>query len=252
MDVRKAVAEDADDIRRVAEASLSESYAELGESMVESAVEKWYDPDTVDSHLADDDYYYRVAVVEDEVVAFVEYEAPHEHDTVGEIYWLHVHPDHRGEGYGARLLEEAEVELMDTGVTRIRARVLATNESGNEFYAEHGYQFLDDVSVEIGDETYVENTYLKLTGEDTPEPLVEERVTPDGETVYVSFDERDHGSKAPFYAVYRSPELEDEERYGLFCGNCDSFDTAMDSMGRIECNECGNRRKPSRWDAAYL
>jgi hypothetical protein len=26
----------------------------------------------------------------------------------------------------------------------------------------------------------------------------------------------------------------------------------MDSMGRIVCNNCGNKRKATRWDASYL
>jgi hypothetical protein len=26
----------------------------------------------------------------------------------------------------------------------------------------------------------------------------------------------------------------------------------MDSMERLECNDCGNQKKPVRWDAAYL
>ncbi|WP_245626069.1 DUF5816 domain-containing protein, partial [Haloparvum sedimenti] len=38
---------------------------------------------------------------------------------------------------------------------------------------------------------------------------------------------------------------------GFYCGNCGSLDTAMDTMGRIECNECGNIRKPEEWDAAH-
>jgi len=42
------------------------------------------------------------------------------------------------------------------------------------------------------------------------------------------------------------------DRYGYYCGNCDRLANAMDSMGRVECNECGNARKPTRWDAAYL
>jgi primosomal protein N' len=36
------------------------------------------------------------------------------------------------------------------------------------------------------------------------------------------------------------------------CSNCESFDIAMDSMERLECNDCGNQKKPTRWDASYL
>ncbi|WP_254862767.1 DUF5816 domain-containing protein [Halovivax gelatinilyticus] len=73
--------------------------------------------------------------------------------------------------------------------------------------------------------------------------------TETGETVFVSRSEGDRGSKGPFYVVYESGAK--ERRYGWFCGNCDQVDTAMDSMGRIQCNRCDNLRKPTEWDAAH-
>ncbi|NHN40641.1 GNAT family acetyltransferase [Halorubellus sp. JP-L1] len=78
---------------------------------------------------------------------------------------------------------------------------------------------------------------------------MESRETDDGETVYVSTEEGDRGSKAPFMVAYRTADA--EEKYGWFCANCSTFDNAMDSMGRIQCNECGNFRKPTEWDAAH-
>ena len=73
--------------------------------------------------------------------------------------------------------------------------------------------------------------------------------TADGETVYVSRDDGERGSKGPFFVVYGSESSED--RYGYLCGNCERIDNAMDPMGRIECNACGNIRKPTEWDAAH-
>lgn len=70
-----------------------------------------------------------------------------------------------------------------------------------------------------------------------------------GETVYVSETDGDRGSKGPFLVAYESPNAENP--YGWFCTNCESFDNAMDSMGRIQCNQCGNFRKPTEWDAAH-
>ncbi|THE64807.1 GNAT family acetyltransferase [Salinadaptatus halalkaliphilus] len=71
----------------------------------------------------------------------------------------------------------------------------------------------------------------------------------DGETVYVSETDGDRGSKGPFLVTYASQER--DHRYGWFCTNCESLDNAMDSMGRIKCNVCGNFRKPTEWDAAH-
>jgi hypothetical protein len=78
---------------------------------------------------------------------------------------------------------------------------------------------------------------------------MESRTTESGRTVYVAEDERKVGSKGPFFAVYATPDRED--RYGYFCSACGSFDNAMDTMGRIVCNECGNTRKPEEWDAVH-
>jgi hypothetical protein len=73
--------------------------------------------------------------------------------------------------------------------------------------------------------------------------------TGDGETVYVAREEGERGSKGPFFVVYRGEDR--ERRYGYFCDNCERIDNAMDAMGRIECNVCGNIRKPIEWDAAH-
>jgi len=70
-----------------------------------------------------------------------------------------------------------------------------------------------------------------------------------GRTVYVDRGRTERGSKAPFYVTFVSESRED--RFGYFCGSCETLDNAMDSMGRIECNVCGNFRKPDQWDAAH-
>ncbi|MFB6179208.1 MAG: DUF5816 domain-containing protein [Halorientalis sp.] len=75
------------------------------------------------------------------------------------------------------------------------------------------------------------------------------RTTEDGETLYVDERTVERGSKGPFYVVYTSSA--GDTKWGYFCAHCKSFDTAMDSMGRIECNDCRNLRKPDQWDAAH-
>ncbi len=78
---------------------------------------------------------------------------------------------------------------------------------------------------------------------------METRTGPDGETVYVEHAEGTRGSKGPFFVVYASDDR--ETRWGFVCGNCDTFDNAVDAMGRIECNVCSNRTKAEEWDAAH-
>jgi hypothetical protein len=76
-----------------------------------------------------------------------------------------------------------------------------------------------------------------------------EAVDTDQRTVYVDRTLTERGSKAPFFVTFVSEAGAD--RFGYFCGHCETLDNAMDSMGRIECNVCGNYRKPDQWDAAH-
>ena len=78
---------------------------------------------------------------------------------------------------------------------------------------------------------------------------LEARTTSDDEQVYVDRTMGDRGAEGPFYVVFADERGRD--RWGYFCGNCESLDTAMDTMGRIQCNVCGNTRKPEEWDAAH-
>lgn len=78
---------------------------------------------------------------------------------------------------------------------------------------------------------------------------MDERETLDGKTVYVTTDEGTRGTDGPFYVAYSDPG--GNRRYGWYCGNCESFDNAMDTLGRIKCNECGNLRKATEWDPAH-
>lgn len=75
------------------------------------------------------------------------------------------------------------------------------------------------------------------------------QTTPEGQTVFVAEDEAEVGSKGPFYVVYTADDRAD--RWGFYCSNCETLNNAMDPMGRIVCNECGNTRKPEEWDAAH-
>ena len=54
------------------------------------------------------------------------------------------------------------------------------------------------------------------------------------------------GSKGPFFRVFTDET--GDERWGYRCGNCESFDTAVDTMGKVVCNDCGNVRKADDWD----
>ncbi|MFB6311685.1 MAG: DUF5816 domain-containing protein [Salinirussus sp.] len=73
--------------------------------------------------------------------------------------------------------------------------------------------------------------------------------SPKDGTVYVDETEAERGSKAPFHVVYLDADR--TGRWGFWCANCETLDTAVDSMGRIECNRCHNLHKAEEWDAAH-
>ncbi|MDS0474165.1 GNAT family N-acetyltransferase [Natrinema sp. 1APR25-10V2] len=250
MEIREATTDDTDAIRSIAHESLNSTYtAFLDEDTIEDAVQQWYGESFADD-LDDDRLLFLVVERDGEVVGFSQSELVGQQANTGHLLWLHIHPDHRDGGTGVRLLVRTREALLEEGADAIQCFVLADNEGGNQFYREHGFERAGQREVEIGDETFTENVYVESDLEDDGEWGAIDELSVDGETIYVSYGEAARGSKAPFYTAYRTKDRHD--RYAWFCGNCDSIDNAMDAMGRIECNNCGNRRKATRWDSSYL
>lgn len=72
---------------------------------------------------------------------------------------------------------------------------------------------------------------------------------PADRSLYVDYDEGKRGQKGPFYVVYTDENR--KTRWGFLCSNCETTDNAVDSMGRVQCNQCSNRTKAEEWDAAH-
>jgi len=241
MEIRRADPEDTGAIRRVASRSLEASYT-LSPQTIEGAVTQWYDDETLAAELEDDDQLLLVAERDDEVVGFSQSQLITGGE--GDLLWLHVDPDYRGEGIAGRLFDRTRERLRAMGADRFRGRVLRDNREGNDFYRNAGFSKVGETTVTIDDTEYVENVYADETGP------VDPILTDDGVEVYLDSEDRDRGSVAPFVSLYSDPER--TQRYGYYCSNCEHIANAMDSMGRIECPTCGNKRKPTRWDAAYM
>lgn len=242
MELRRARPADTPAVRDVARRSLDASYS-LEPQAITSAIEEWYDEDRLTTMLDDPDRVLLVADQAGQVVAFSESVVAAANTAT--MLWLHVDPDHRGEGIATDLFEATREELERLDVRNLRGRVLAENTAGNEFYEHRGFDRVGTDTVEIDGQSYGENIYAE--SEQWGREAVE---TPDDRTVYVDHDNHERGSLAPFHVVFSGHEGDD--RYGYFCSNCNTLALAMDSMGRIECETCGNVRKPVRWDAAYL
>jgi ribosomal protein S18 acetylase RimI-like enzyme len=251
MDIRAAGPADIEGIRTVAHDSLSASYGHaLDDDIITQAVERWYDEATLATDLDDENTEFLVAEDDGRIVGFAQSYVVERREMVGEIDWLHVEPDSRSAGIGDRLLETLERRLLDHDVGRIEARVLAANEAGTGFYETEEFEGVGERTVQIGGEPFAERIYSKFPGTGGRQVLTEATTLPDGRHVYVALDESLRGSHGPFYSVYLDRER--TERYGYRCGNCDGFAISMDTMERVVCNDCENRRKPTRWDAGYL
>lgn len=251
MQIRLAEPADRPAIRDIARRSLQTSYS-LSPQTITSAIEEWYDEQRLAETLEDEDRILLVAEHDGQVVGFSESTVA-ETSLFGEddggsqeatILWLHVDPSYRGEGIGSTLFEETRSRLKSRGAGLIQGRVLADNTGGNSFYEAHGFQSVGRREVTIDGRTHVENRYVE-------EPSGMQPFTDaDGETVFIDRDTAERGSLAAFHVVYA--DADGNERYGYYCASCDHLANAMDAMGRIECDSCGNSRKPARWDAAYM
>lgn len=241
MNVREATADDGSAIREVARRSLEASYS-LSPTTIEGAIEQWYEEDALSTILKGDEYVVLVAEDDGEVVGFAE-SVVTEANQEADLLWLHVAPEHRGFGAGEALFSATRETLEGRGIDIVRGRVLSDNTEGNDFYQRHGFQKAGEAEVDIDGSNYVENVYV----EEVPDL---EPVRFDGKGLFVDHADHDRGSKGPFAVVYSDPDR--ENRYAYFCTNCEALVDSMDSMGRMECTNCGNLRKPTRWDAAYL
>ncbi len=231
-------------IRDVARRSLQASYS-LSTDAIDTAIAEWYGEAEMEDALDDDDdRLVLVAERDRQVVGFSESERSPDGETAT-LLWLHVDPAYRGEGIAGALFDRTHDRLSESGVEHVAGRVLEDNDDGNDFYESLGYERIGRDQVEIAGETHVENVYAEAR-----ESGLQSIRASDGATVYVDERDWDEGSAGKFYTVYADEER--AEHYGYFCSNCNRLANAMDAMGRIECDNCGNARKATRWDAAYL
>lgn len=241
MNVRQATMEDANAIRAIARSSMEASYS-LSPETIRGAVKSWYEDESLEETLDDPDLLLLVAETDEGIVGFSESAVV---DGEGDVLWLHVDPMFRGEGLGETLFAKTHDALEARDVETVRGLVLEDNREGNDFYEQLGFYHVGDRQVEIDGTDFHENIYAE------EEPVEVATTTgPDGEPMYVDRNDSDRGSKAPFYVVYRDESR--ETRYGYACGGCDTLVVSMDSMGKMECEACGNVRKPTRWDATYM
>ncbi|WP_435346217.1 GNAT family N-acetyltransferase [Haloarchaeobius sp. HRN-SO-5] len=143
--IRETTAADARAVQSVADASRHAAYdAILGVETVDDIVTNWYDPDrVVADDVAPDDRPFFVAVVDDEVVGYVEGVPDGDDPELAHLYRIYVHPDHWGVGVGRNLLDRLETAFSGRGFERLRLSVFAENDVGVQFYESVGFDRVD-------------------------------------------------------------------------------------------------------------
>ena len=155
--IRRATHDDVDAIRRVADAAWRAAYAELLRTeTIDRALAEWYSPEAVERVLDHPDAAYFVASVEGGVRAYCSVAVDGEPARLPSIY---VHPDRWGEGLGTALLERALAWADERGAETIELQVLAANDVGRGFYEAHGFEVVDEGTVDSFGEPCRELTY---------------------------------------------------------------------------------------------
>src|SRR6056297_384528 len=116
MEVRSASSTDAEDIATVARASLSESYGHfIDQDTIADIVDEWYARPRLSDLLDDENELFVLALEDDDVVGFAQGALLQEDPPVGELDWLHVSPNFRGEQIGKQLLGQMQDRIEGQG-----------------------------------------------------------------------------------------------------------------------------------------
>lgn len=246
MNVREATEADATRIYDIARQSIQASYA-VSPTAIDVIMEEWFDARAMEERQS----VMGVAETDDSVVGFAEGTIT---DNTGELVWLHVHPEERGQRAGTELFEWTRDTLLDRGAADVQARILAGNSEGDEFAERFGYERVDQRDTDFGGESWREHIYAPTTedtGETDPaEPRdIPSTIEEAGHERFVE-SETIPGDAAPFHPLYNDDAY--EEQYGYYCSNCGSTVEAADELDRLKCTECGNVHRPDDWDGAYL
>jgi N-acetylglutamate synthase-like GNAT family acetyltransferase len=146
MQTRQATADDAGDVRRVAQEAWEAAYDFLPEKEHEAAMRERYATDRLERVIADDEDEFVVAVNDGDVVGFVYADPVDPAKRVGDVDLraIHVHPDHWEFGVRTAMLDHLEQVLGDRGFTQLEVQVFADAEDEQTFFENRGFERIED------------------------------------------------------------------------------------------------------------
>lgn len=238
---------DGETFRDIAGRSMRASYS-LSPDQIENVVHTEFDDERVGERAENEEEVVVTAEQDDQMVGFATGTVTDTDD--GEIGWLFVAPEARGQDIGTQLFEEVQEELESRGAETVRALVLSENEEGEMFFEQFGLEQTGSRDMDIGDQDFATHVYGPHGDESDQELHKPDTVTTeDGDTVYTG-DEELSGKQAPFLVLYEDEDR--TEQYGFFCTNCGTMANAADGLDRVDCDTCGNESRPDEWDGGYL
>ncbi|MDS0476714.1 GNAT family N-acetyltransferase [Natrinema sp. 1APR25-10V2] len=278
MAIREPEPDESERIREVVDSSMTTSFT-LSPGQIDGITDEQFADETVAEKIDDEDTLLYVAETGEDIegetiTGFVE---GHLEDDWGEVNWLFVDPEHRGQGIGTELYETVTESLRDHGAEHVCVTVLEANTEGHQFVEQFGLEHNGDRRIEVAEESLVKYVYadtdvdVELPTESRADegdeedakaeefPETEETdghltaTSDDGKTVYIAREEDESGTAAPFFVTYEDEEY--DEQYGFYCANCGSLDVSMNNMERLECGDCGNdhaERSGESYDDSYL
>ena len=156
MELRPATLDDRKAIRTVARETWHDTYDELEAETIDATIDEWYGDEALETALSEPGTAFLLAEKDGDVVGFTHGVVTGEE---GDVLRMSVHPDHQGEGIGTALHERLREDLQDFNMARMRAIDLASNDGGQRFYEEQGFEQTGEGTVEIGDEERQEAVY---------------------------------------------------------------------------------------------
>lgn len=142
MQIRDASPDDAEAVRRVAEAAWHDAHDDIvGADAVGEFLAENYAPADLRERYRDGDSTTFVATVDEEIVGYATGVPGDDAYSLGSIY---VHPDRQGDGIGSALLERVEREARASIFDTLRLVVMADNEDAVGFYEARGFERAGD------------------------------------------------------------------------------------------------------------
>jgi GNAT superfamily N-acetyltransferase len=160
MEIRESDSGDTEQIRNVVESSMTASFR-LSPQQIDGLVENVFGDDQLRALFDDPDTVFLVSTVDAEagsdIVAGFFWGSVD--DGRGNVLWLFVDPEHRGQGIGTRLFETGVENLREAGGDELRAFALQAGMDGHQFFEQFGYEQTDERNVDIGDQTFAQYVY---------------------------------------------------------------------------------------------